>query len=160
MQKQPSVPVLTFHRNGRNLHISLQSEPDTADIISMSSVLNQYADKSGRLFVDVRSLKESINQKTVVSLQKAFKASDIPAQSIYFKGPMGFTLASNGNRVLIVRSKDEMKNSPMAAAAQKRFVKRPHTCACGGKCGDKCCQVTGGPCCSKRGHDHKVANDA
>lgn len=162
MQEKTSAPALIFHRNGRNLHISLQSEPDTATLVSMSSVLDKYADGSGRLFVDVRGLKETVPQKTINGLRKVLKSSPIPPQSVYFKGPAGFNLAADGNRVIIVRGKDELKQSAPAPQAQSRFVKRAHKCKCGGKCGDQCCQVTGGPCCSEKGHKHegRAANDA
>lgn len=148
-----SLPELKFHRNGHNLHISLHREPDAHTLKSVSSLLTRYADPGARLFLDVRDLN-SMPQQTVSSLQTILKESPMQAQSIYFKGPLGFTLASDGNRVLIVRSREDCKKVLPSEAAQRRFVKRGHKCKCGGRCGDKCCQVTGGPCCGGKGHHH------
>lgn len=150
-EKKLSLPGCQYHTNGRNLHISLLRTPDASTLKSVSSILKTHANASGRLFVDVRALND-MPSPAVNLLQAILKESEMPATSVFFKGPLGFTLASDGNRVLIVRKPGE---ALPAEAAQRRFEKRK--CSCGGKCGDKCCQVTGGPCCSERRHNPKVA---
>ncbi len=158
MQENNIKDGMAWHRNGRNLHINLQTEPDTATLASMSSLLKSCRDASGRVFVDVRSLNEGMPARTIHSLKYVVSHSRVPAQSVYFKGPMGFTLASDGNRVIIVRARDEVKQSA-AAQAKDRVARRPRKCSCGGGCGDKCCQVTGGPCCGGKGHHHHDQTD-
>ncbi len=152
MSDKISVPALAFHSNGRNLHIALHREPDKETLKSVSGILKTHARADGRLFVDVRDLND-MGSSAASSLQTILKESPLPPNSIYFKGPLGFNLASTGNRVLIVREKGQ-KAAGAPAEAASRFAKRHHKCHCGGKCGDKCCQVTGGPCCSER-HNHQ-----
>ena len=144
--------AFSFHRNGRNLYISFQKEPDQQAFRSMSMVLRDYADDTGRLFLDVRQLSDTVSHGTAHSMQYVLKKSGLPANSVYFKGPAGFTLAGTGNRVLIINrgAKGAKAASPENEAARKRFVRRTHKCSCHGKCGDKCCKVTGGPCCSEK----------
>ncbi len=154
MQSTKLTPDLDYHRNGKNLHINLSKEPDARTLISMSDLLKNYGDGTGRVFVDVRNLNEGMHQTTIRSLKELISSSRVPARSIYFKGPMGFTLASDGNRVLIRRGKDDFPSDGAIAKAAARFTKISHKCRCGGKCGNKCCQVTGGPCCSERRQHH------
>ena len=150
MQDKLSQPLFSFHSNGRNLHLKLRREPDRETLSSVSVLLKNHAQADGRLFVDVRDLND-MQPAAAMSLQSVLKESVLPPNSIYFKGALGFNLASTGNRVLVVREKGQAPSVPQAA--NRRFAKRPHKCHCGGRCGDKCCQVTGGPCCSER-HDH------
>lgn len=140
---------LCFHRTGKILHISFQKEPDQRMFQSMSIVLKEYENDTDRLFLDVRKLSGSLSQQTVSSMRSVLEKSRMPAKSVYFKGEAGFALAGSGNRVLIFKKSGDKKNETRAAA-QKRFAQRPHKCTCGGRCGDKCCQVTGGPCCKDK----------
>ncbi len=141
--------ILSFHRNGRNLYISFQKEPDQQAFRSMSTVLKDYAGDTGRLFLDVRQLTGTVSHGTAHSMQYVLKKSGLPASSVYFKGQAGFSLAGNGNRVLII-NKGGRDSAAENEAARKRFVRRTHKCSCQGRCGDKCCKVTGGPCCSEK----------
>ena len=146
---QDKLSLFSFHSNGRNLHLKLRREPDREALSSVSVLLKDHARADGRLFVDVRDLND-MQPQAAMSLKSVLKETSLPANSIYFKGPLGFNLASTGNRVLVVRERGQASSVPQAASG--RFARRPHKCRCGGRCGDKCCQVTGGPCCSE-GHD-------
>lgn len=163
-KSQSTGNTVTFHTNGRNLHINLGRDPDTRDLRALSVLAHCHCDEGGRLFLDVRHLAR-VEEGTVDGLRALVRASGLPPQSVYYKGQLGFSLAQDGNRVLIVRPRDGRAAPRPGETPGPRFARRPPFarakneaapsnassreggCGCGGACGPNCCRVTGGPCC-------------
>ncbi|MBQ7456549.1 MAG: squalene cyclase [Desulfovibrio sp.] len=111
--------AVSHRMSHNNLHIKCAHFTET-QAHTVMGLLHQFHTQCNRIFIDVEGIEQP-GHSAAETFKQALSASSIAPEQIFFKGAGGFTLAINGNRVIIPKP-----------ASRKSEHAKGHTCC--GKC--------------------------
>lgn len=157
--------TLAYHTKDANIFITLRAVPDAETFSQIQVLLDLYAHPTSRLFLDVMALS-AMEQQTIEQLRQMLSASPLTAHNIYYKGQLGFLIAENGNRVIVMRPHHDTNGArrpslaarhghPCSHHSEQHAGEEHHHCHCDGKGG---CGCGGHGGCCHHHHDHEHAH--
>lgn len=96
-----TTTVLACRESASNLHIDVGQTLGKAQAEGILHLLSSHGDACKRFFIDVRQVTH-LDHEAADSLRAALPLSRVSMQRIAFKGRLGFDLAVDGNKVLIM----------------------------------------------------------
>lgn len=96
-----TTTALTCRESAGNLHIDVGRTLGAAQAESILQLLAGRGDTCKKFFIDVRRVTQ-LDHEAADSLRAALPQSRVNMQRIAFKGRLGFDLAVDGNKVLIM----------------------------------------------------------
>lgn len=116
-----SVPGLSRRLSHDNLHIRIEGAFTLAQAGGIVGLLEEHSHEHShrRIFIDVREVTE-LTHKAAETLKTSLRRCAHPERT-FFKGSHGFSLAADGNKVLILPERDHVCCGKCAV------------CTCGGK---------------------------
>ena len=116
---------LTHHFSHDNLHIALSEQYEQPEADALIEMLRGKETQCKRIFIDVQKVVQP-HPSAVSAFKTSLSALRIGPERVFFKGKLGFDLAINGNRVLIVKK-----------ATHERHEGKKHVCT--GNCAHCTC---------------------
>ena len=96
-----TTAVLACRESASNLHIDAGQTLGKAQAEGILHLLSSHGDACKKFFIDVRQVTH-LDHEAADSLRAALPQSRVSMQRIAFKGRLGFDLAVDGNKVLIM----------------------------------------------------------
>ncbi len=117
---------LSHYFSHDNLHIVLDGQFEQIQADTLMEVLRGNQEHCKRIFIDVRRVAHS-QPSAVTSFKSSLRLQGVGPERVYFKGNLGFDLAINGNKVLIVKKEDAILRH------EKKYVCKGNCahCTCG-----------------------------
>lgn len=96
-----TTAAIACRESANNLHIDVGQTLGRAQAENILQLLESRGDACKRFFIDVRQVTH-LDHEAADSLRAALPHSRVGMQCIAFKGKLGFDLAVDGNKVLIM----------------------------------------------------------
>ncbi len=107
---------LTHRFSHDNLHIALSEHFEQPQVDALIDMLRGQQTHCNRIFIDVRKVTNP-QPSAVAAFKTSLGSLSVGPERVFFKGKLGFDLAVNGNKVLIVKK-----------ANQERSEEKKHVC--------------------------------
>ena len=117
---------LTHHFSHDDLHIALSERFEQPQTDALMEMLRGNQTRCRRIFIDVSKVTHP-HPSAVAAFKTSLSAQCVGPERVYFKGRLGFDLAIDGNRVLIVKDASRQKHDPGKHVCKGNCAH----CACG-----------------------------